>query len=75
MLPLHLALKKIQMMISLQLVQALGFLDQGGLGKDAKSSDAHGVVIQKIVDFLDDYAGEDIFVLVLEEHLLHLEDM
>jgi hypothetical protein len=35
-----------------------------------ESTDAHAVVIQKILDFLGDYYEEDISFLVLEECVL-----
>jgi hypothetical protein len=59
MLPLHLALNIIQIMIFPELVQALGFLDQG-VELVEESSDAHVV---------------EMSFLVLEECLLHDEDI
>jgi hypothetical protein len=40
-----------------------------------ESSDAHAVAIQTILDFLCAYDEEDISFLVLEEYLLHVENV
>jgi hypothetical protein len=52
MLPLHLALKKIQMMISLQMVQVLGFLDDF-LG-DCDGEGIYFLILEECVRHVED---------------------
>jgi hypothetical protein len=40
-----------------------------------ESSDAHAVAIQTILHFIGAYNEEDIYLLVLEEYLLHVENV
>jgi hypothetical protein len=72
-LPLPLALYKIQMMISLQLVQALAFLVRREIGGGVFICPCCGN--SKILDFLGDYDEEDMSFLVVEELLIRVEDI
>jgi hypothetical protein len=71
MSPLYLTLKKIQVMISLQLIQSPGLLDEGG-GVIEESSVPVLWQFTKILDFLGDYGEEDIYFLLLEKCLFHV---